>query len=357
MSGQLNYFKLFINKSLTLLSKHGHLSFVVQNSIIGDKQCSKLRELILKNYHLKRIHSFPERDSKRKRVFESAKMSVAIITIGSLKSENDRLTLSVWKERDKINGITTSTLCKDLIGFIDYTRIPLFDHESIQLYKKIKEISSVPLKNICPDGFHEGEAHATKHKNLFSDTKHNASYKKLYSGASIQKYFISENPSQGSVKYINTYEIRKQSTLAKYANQPRVVMQGIGSSDYRLVSCVLPSDSHIVNSTNFMICDHPDFSNIDVCCYLNTKLFNWMFRMFSTNSNINNYEISGLPLLPFSNNEKKLVNNIYSKLSKYTTESCKSDLFIQLESELDSLIYKKFNLSGKDISIIESKFK
>ena len=81
-----------------------------------------------------------------------------------------------------------------------------------------------------------------------------------------------------------------------------------------------------------------------------------MFRMFSTNSNVNNYELFDLPLIPFTDHEKTIVKNAYVELSKFTADTYKSDLFKNHEAKLDSLIYSKYNLSENEISIIESKF-
>jgi len=355
--GKLNYFKLFINKSLTLLSKGGYLSFVVQNSIIGDKTCSKLRDLLFNNYHLKVIHSFPERDSKNKRVFESAKMSVAIITIGSLRRDNDKLTLSVWKDRNKKDGTTIQISCKELKGFDRFSRIPLFDDDSISLYKKIKNSdSSIPLSKICGEIL-QGEVNVTFHKSLYSKEKENKSFKKLYPGASIQKYFINENPSQGSVMFLDEAKFKEISKKSHYAKKERIAMQGItGTMDYRLVNCIIPPNVYLKHSANFLVSNNVRFANIDICCYLNTKLCNWMFRMFSTNSNVNNYELFDLPLIPFTDHEKTIVKNAYVELSKFTADTYKSDLFKNHEAKLDSLIYSKYNLSENEISIIESKF-
>ena len=87
--GKLNAYKLFIaNAVKKLLSTNGINCFIFQNSFLGDRQAANLRKYILKNDKIIKIDSFPERDSKKKRVFESVKMSVCIslITTGAIKS-------------------------------------------------------------------------------------------------------------------------------------------------------------------------------------------------------------------------------------------------------------------------------
>ena len=80
--GKLNAYKLFIaNAVKKLLSTNGINCFIFQNSFLGDRQATNLRKYILKNDKIIKIDSFPERDSKKKRVFESVKMSVCISLI------------------------------------------------------------------------------------------------------------------------------------------------------------------------------------------------------------------------------------------------------------------------------------
>lgn len=83
--GKLNAYKLFIaNAVKKLLSTNGINCFIFQNSFLGDRQAANLRKYILKNDKIIKIDSFPERDSKKKRVFESVKMSVCISLRGLL---------------------------------------------------------------------------------------------------------------------------------------------------------------------------------------------------------------------------------------------------------------------------------
>lgn len=83
--GKLNAYKLFLAKAInSIVREEGYVSFIFQNSFLADKQAFTLRKTVLENTQIKMLDSFPERDSKKKRVFESVKMSVCILLLQRL---------------------------------------------------------------------------------------------------------------------------------------------------------------------------------------------------------------------------------------------------------------------------------
>lgn len=72
--GKLNAYKLFLANALKkLIKENGINCFIFQNSFLGDKQATNLRKYILENAQIINIESFPERDSKKKRVLKALK--------------------------------------------------------------------------------------------------------------------------------------------------------------------------------------------------------------------------------------------------------------------------------------------
>ena len=86
--GKLNAYKLFIANALSILCrKEGVMCVICQNSLLADRQATNLRKHIFEYAQLLSIDSFPERDSKKKRVFESVKMSVCIPIVRKRKTK------------------------------------------------------------------------------------------------------------------------------------------------------------------------------------------------------------------------------------------------------------------------------
>lgn len=112
--GKLNAYKLFLAKALnTLVKENGVISYIFQNSFLADKQAATLRKNVLQNNQIIVVDSYPERDSIKKRVFESAKMSVCILTVKHTKN-NMPFVVNIWDDKYKSSGITTHFVSSEI---------------------------------------------------------------------------------------------------------------------------------------------------------------------------------------------------------------------------------------------------
>lgn len=101
---------------------------------------------------LSKLNSFPERDSKKKRVFESVKMSVCISLIQNTKVDSDYVfPVFVWDDKHKSSGLSTSFSLNDIIAIdnIDYT-IPRLRPEYKTTVIKLLKKKGISLK--CIEG-------------------------------------------------------------------------------------------------------------------------------------------------------------------------------------------------------------
>lgn len=90
--GKNNLYKLFVLRSLELLTDGGYLSFIVPMPLLGDEQASAIRRELLAKGQLCETHSFPQKDNPVRRVFRDAKLSTALFVYqkadGEHKSES-----------------------------------------------------------------------------------------------------------------------------------------------------------------------------------------------------------------------------------------------------------------------------
>lgn len=348
--GKLNAYKLFIaNAVKKLLSTNGINCFIFQNSFLGDRQATNLRKYILKNDKIVKIDSFPERDSKKKRVFESVKMSVCISTIQNTKVDRDYVfSVYVWNDKYKSSGLTTYFSLNDItaIDSVDYT-IPRLRPEYKTTIIKLLKKKEVSIKCI------EGELNVTFHKKFFGS---NISNPAILKGASIQRYYYTHQMSQGQIdyidedKYLSEYGTTEKSAHHKYE---RIAMQGMtGANDkIRLVMSIVPKGYYLANSCNYILPSH----SIDLYCllgFLNSKTLNWFFRCFSTNSNVNGYEVDNFPI-PWLDLDVQLR---ISELVKEVIETKRINNLTDtsaIEKQIDEFVYQAYELSKEDIKIIE----
>ena len=125
-----------------------------------------------------------------------------------------------------------------------------------------------------------------------------------------------------------------------------------GANDkIRLVMSIVPQGYYLANSCNYIM----PSNTIDLYCllgFLSSKTINWFFRCFSTNSNVNGYEVDNFPIplidldiqLRISELVKKVIN------SKRTNNFADTST---IEKKIDELVYKAYELSKDDVKIIE----
>ncbi len=345
--GKLNAYKVFLAFILSILLKDKAICCLIfQNSFLADLQASNLREFTLKHTQLLCIDSFPERDNKKKRVFEDVKMSVCITLLRNTHS-NNKFELNVWNDKYMSSG-THSHLSLDDIKAIspdDYT-IPRIDDDSIPTVKTmLAEISNI--KVTC----FEGELNVTSHRRYFST---DTSLPAILKGAAIQRYYFTFDMSQGKIEYLREAEYLHDYGKTKKAHhhkKERLVMQGMtGANDkIRLVMCIVPAGYYLGHSCKYIL--PPEGIDLHFLLgFYNSKAANWFFRRFSTNSNVNGYEVENIPIPQFSQTE---MTNI-SRLTKIieTKKLCGGNSDSE-EAEIDNIVYAAYNLTLENINIIE----
>lgn len=344
--GKLNAYKLFLAKAInSIVREEGYVSFIFQNSFLADKQAFTLRKTVLENTQIKMLDSFPERDSKKKRVFESVKMSVCILLLQKTKPVHS-FVVNFWDDKYKSSGLTTKFLLQDIVGLDpeSYT-IPRIDVCNIPLAVKVKSIYP-KLDLHC----FEGELNMTVHKKYFCE---DVRLPMVLKGASVQRYYWTTNMSQGQVEYLRVSEFEKafpNSEKIHHHQYERIAMQGMtGANDkVRIVACIIPKNIYLANSCNYLL----PLVNFEIkaqLALLNSKLMNWYFKCFSTNSNVNGYEVDGLPFLKLEKVQQdklaSLVNDLMNKNINKDTSA--------LENQIDFLVYHLYGLTYDEVLIVD----
>ena len=347
--GKLNAYKLFFAKALNSLAGYkGKICFIFQNSFMADKQAYLLRKHIFEKKQLIRVDSFPERDNVKKRVFESAKMSVCIVLVDNSKGNCD-FQANFWDDKFKNSGVCTifsrediECLDKELLSI---PRIPI---SRKPLVLKIKSLPN-SFNVIC----NQGELNMTVHRAYFTQ---DSTKPKVFKGAAIQRYYTTDDMSQGIVEYVNEKkylnDFPKSEKALHHAND-RIAMQGMsGANDkIRLISTLIPSGYYLAHSCNYIT----PTEKSDLKCLLgilNSKLINWYFKCFSTNSNVNSYEIESIPFPLLTPAQQKpiidLVDSILTEKKKDPTANTS-----KLEEEIDNLVYDLYGLTQPEINIVK----
>ena len=349
--GVINIYRLFICKSHQFLKKDGHLSLIFPMAFMGDLSAYELRKHILNNETIKYIEAFPERDDENKRVFQSAKMSVCIL------GSNKTIPLNDYYFKLRINDDRFVNMSYKQI-YISPSYIKTIDQHSLAIPLVNQEELNLMLK-ICSGKKRMADISKcyTGEIDLSLDKKYitlDSTYHAMLRGAQIQRFFITNNISQGDILYLDSkrYLNEVTSPKSKHYSKQRIVMQGITgvNEKYRLKMTKIDAGYFCANSVNYLLIDENIEYYLGIC---NSHLINWFFKKLSTNSNVNGYEVDNLPIATADESLTLKIKQIVSSLL-YSNNIDGSSF--NLEKELNEIVYSLYGLSSEEIVIVESSF-
>ena len=346
--GMLNIFRLFIVLSVNLLKIGGVLSEIFPLAFAGDLSVKKLRKFIYSNCELISFDAFPERDNPNKRVFASAKMSVCIMNLYRKKNDNTSFLIRVNDNRFVNFELPTITITYQDISLLNPNTlaIPLVTKDKFRLLRKIYT-ESVRFKDLVKCS--EGEIHMTACKPAFTKLIDNPI---LLRGANFDRYILRDEISQGEIFYIDEKILASIKASARnYKNSTRIVMQGItGVNEKTRLKVTIVENKYLANSSNFLIWNK---DNIDLYYFvglLNSKLLNFVFKQFSTNSNVNGYEVENLPIR--FHKQQEIISVLVNKILNIKKDNIHNDISL-LENLIDLEIYKLYELSYDEVLIVD----
>ena len=346
--GMLNIFRLFIIKSINLCCNNGTFCEIFPLAYTCDISCYKTRKYTYDNCRIINIEAFPERDNPKNRVFENAQLSACILPMSKTYKKDYSFTLRINRERYVEKDRRYSTFTISQLNTIDksYISIPLTEPEDTLILLKVYD-NSKPLSKYgkC----YTGEIDMTFCKSAF--TQNSMDYR-LLRGANIDRYEIKENMSQGEVFYINKDALNRiKNVNDNLYSDKRIVMQGItGVNEKTRLKMSLCTKSYCANSVNYCVFNSNEVSIPYALALLNSKLLNFIFKLQSTNSNVNGYEVNNLPIAISSNKTKyeDLVNKVLTYRRDDNINSA-----LKIENLIDLLVYRLYGLTYNEVLIVD----
>lgn len=345
--GMLNIFRLFIVRSIALLCDKGVFSEIFPLAYTCDLSSAKLRKFIFNKCTISNIEAFPERDNPKKRVFENAKISVCILNLTKERNNDKLFGLRINKERYiETNKSFSYYTLKDIesVDKVNMT-IPLTENVDSKILVKVYS-NSKPLSEYgrC----YTGELDMAFCKPAFTLNKDDA---KMLRGANIDRYLVKKEMSQGETFYVNRKVLNKIKNITnELFTKERIIMQGITRVNERIrLKMTLNSNSYCANSVNYCIFTYPIDSKYALAI-LNSSLLNYIFKLLSTNSNVNGYEVDNLPFIIAENQEPytNLVNRILT-LKKENPLAETNDL----ENKINFQVYRLYGLTYDEVLIVD----
>ncbi|MBA7551512.1 hypothetical protein ES705_44054 [subsurface metagenome] len=379
LGGKLNLFRFFVVKFINITQLKGRFGFIIPLSILADKSCASSRAFLFDSSKDMLADCFPQKDNPYKRVFRDAKLSTMVITGTrsiNIKESDKNITVCTfpWNSFDDEHK-RAKIYFKDL-KLIDPINlpVPLVNDIDWKLMSRIYKIENImPFSQISDFIIRRGEINQTIYREFITG---NSKHLRLIKGVEIGQYRVNEKLSQGKREYLNEKGYLKENKPKEFAFGERIATQRITGVDERLriVATIIEPIAYFADSTNSIHKALNSPYNLNyLLALLNSKLFQWRFKLTSTNNNVGTNEIDALPFRKIdftSNNDKNTHNSIIrfvDNLLKLNKELKKTKLETQRkqiqrvidhsEKKIDELVYELYGLSEEEIKIVEDSVK
>jgi len=343
--GNLNLYRHFIERSIRLLNVGGVLSFIVPSTLIADRSSSGIRRMFKEMSKTDFIVEFPE----NAKIFESITQATTIfllsrsakvnpkesfyISIGNNNSTlppDDRVIVN-WDQIEKISGTDLA--------------LPMVkSDEEIQLIMKLRSQPRT-LDNYVT--VYEGDIHQTKHAAFMSDSKQN---RLLVVGNHISHFNVDLDPSKKTKRWF------KYAKEHSFATPERIVIQGIANMGQRIriKGSIIPEGIVVGNSANCVERINSSYSYHYILGLLSSELANWFFRKFSTNNNVNAYEVLAIPFAEPKSEARSQIEKCVKKIMKLAeNQNYESIECNEVVSEMNNLFFEIYGLTKSEILLIQ----
>jgi len=360
--GKLNLFRFFVVRNIELTKDKGFYGFIIPLSLLADKSCALGRRFLLDMSQKLEADCFPQKDNANKRIFKDAKLSTVIITgvkHRHKREANKSILVRTYPWNSFKDSHKSSLMKMADLNMLDSDSmpIPLLDELDWEILTVIyKTAGVVRLGDIKGLNVRRGEINQTTYKEYITE---NADHVKLVKGAEIAMYGFNEKMSQGKYQWFDETEFLKENKARSIINNRRICTQRITGVDerYRVVACISKENNYFADSTNSLHLDKTSNYKLEYFLgLLNSDIYQWRFKLTSTNNNVATNELEALPcpVIDFKNDESKashdsiveLVNRIINlkeeaRVARTEQEkNLKLRLIGNFKKQIDQLLYK-----------------
>ena len=323
--GKVNLYKLFYEFGLSILKGGGTLSYITPNTYLTNKDSSVLRNMFFTQTALQEIIEYTEKD----KVFVNVTQAVTTIVLQKRKPlHNDTVSVRTYKHGHSV--CNQSDLKK--AGVI------------LPINSVIKHLNTFPDRLSNWFSIYQGEINLTAKRHLFSTDKSNNRLP-MWRGNNVGKYYCQSTP----IEWCET-----SGSKPSLYNHERIVMQQVSNQNqpFRTKAFLSPQGFICGNSTNGL---SPVKPNVNLQYYIgliNSKTFNYYFDYFSFTNHITAAELKSIPIPNATLEQQKQITGLVQSIQDTKQNNIEADTST-LEHEIDKLVYQLYNLTPKEIVIIE----
>jgi len=376
LGGKLNLFRFFIVQSLSLTRKDGRFGMIVPLALLADISCSVTRKHLLFNSGALVAECFPQKDNASRRVFKSAKLSTVIITCNASPADSPsgaRLRVKVYPWNSFDDPYRECLLHYNDLKLLDPKTlpVPLLSSEQWQVCKKLHSASAVKhLGEVADFEVTRGEINQTIFRRFITS---NPKMARMLKGVEIARFRIRSRLSQSEREWFDERAYLATSKAKPLISQRRIATQRITGVDERLriVATIIEPPAYFADSTNSITRKAESPYGIEYLLgLLNSRLFQWRFKLTSTNNNVGTNELNSMPFrtIDFTHSPEKTLHDrmvelaermlaLHKQLATAKTDHAVTNLQRQIDAtdaQIDKLVYELYELTPDEIKIVEA---
>jgi type I restriction-modification system DNA methylase subunit len=306
--GKQNLYKLFICRDVQVVRRGGRIGHIVPMPLLGDDQAVGVRKLLLSSTSLRAIEAFPQKDDAGNRVFEDAKLSTCIF-ITAKTTDDAEFRSRVHPGKDIETASPSLLIRRNAVKLYDPENQPIVACSQGDWDLAVRIISSGRMRRLgdyCKA--YQGEVNETTDgkKGNISDSPDNALL--ILRGSNVCMYTL-RSASQGEAIYLrkeNYLKNKRPDAKAWHHKQNRAIFQRTPPQNNfrRLIACRLPAGHFCCDTISYFPENDSQLPLSFIVGLFNSKLLDWFFRLGSTNSKVNDYQVRIFPV-PFFGSRKK----------------------------------------------------
>ena len=307
--GKNNLYKLFIARSVNLLTDGGYFSFIVPMTLLGDKQTCGIRRMLLSSGQFSEIHAFPQKDNVARRVFPDAKLATALFVYCKLPAKRHTSSrFASYVHPSRFIEKSTSAL------WTDNDRIRVYDPENLTIVSCTQKdwdlMASLHSEHIARlrnyARFFQGEVNQTivTARGFLTEPERG---QLVTRGANISLYQLRE-ASQGQKIYLNVGAFLKgcrDETKSSHHQSERIGLQESSAQNNfrRIIACRIPKGCFCNHKINYTTEKHTQIPLELILFVLNSTFADWYFRLGSTNAAVSHYQLYNIPCPRFGSKD------------------------------------------------------
>jgi len=371
-----NLFRMFVVQGLRLTRPDGRFGMILPMSLLADLSTTGTRRYLIEGTRDLALDCFPQKDNAARRVFRDAKLST-VVTVGTRKGADEPAgDPAIDVQTFPWDGFDDSprhcTVHPSELARLDSVKqpIPLADQATWALCaRRHAHPAVVSLGDVDDFLLSRGEINQTIYREFITDESGGA---RLLKGAEIAPYVL-QPPSQGRQEWFDEdlyVPSAKPKTAAKrrqVAGAPRIATQRITGVDdsRRLIALIMAPPAYFADSTNSIQSRGGDLAYL--VALLNSELWQWRFRITSTNNNVQTNELDAMPYRALDSDspgdaelgaqvvaQVALIERLHRELGGLRGAD---GLVVRRRIEaarrrVDELVYALYDLSPEDVGLI-----